>query len=234
MEGNISETRQSLPSRRALDTISEASAKPPLKQNSKNIDEPRKGRKKREEHILKLSRKKKDKAKKEIEQKFMSSMSTTLHPMLQLADESIQKINNQLNYNSLHHNSVCLKSASKNKKRKGIKIGNKVSYIIGPGNKVTKPATNMSFSSKFLKTANDGDLRKHGTLTVKDEALHQILDTEQYTDRKSDATTLKETNKCNSEEKAKVKRNKTLKRKKSKQKSENYYLVNSPPHSQIE
>lgn len=46
MEGNISETRQSLPSRRNLDTISEASAKPPLKQNSKNIDEPRKGRKK--------------------------------------------------------------------------------------------------------------------------------------------------------------------------------------------
>lgn len=78
----------------------------------------------REDHILKLSRKKKDKAKKEIDQKFMSSMSTSLHPRLQLTDdytfnasslhkrdtrevdESIQKINNQLNSNSLHHNSV--------------------------------------------------------------------------------------------------------------------------------
>jgi len=44
-------------------------------------------------------------------------MSVTMHPVLQLADESIRKINKELNYNNLHINSASLKTSMKNKKK---------------------------------------------------------------------------------------------------------------------
>lgn len=99
-------SNQKVQSKRNFDTISEVSTKPPLKNNGKILDEPRKGRKKRDDNVLKLTRKKKEKRRKELEQKFLSSMTNSFHPALQLADESIKKINKQLNSNSLHSNSV--------------------------------------------------------------------------------------------------------------------------------
>ena len=77
--------------------------KPPLK--NKNNEEHKKTKKKRDD-ILRLNKKKKSKMSKNEQNQLLNSMSTSLHPMLKLADDSIKKINNQLNYDSLHHNSL--------------------------------------------------------------------------------------------------------------------------------
>ena len=98
--------KHQLSSKRNFDMISEISTKPPLRQSGRFIDETLKGKKKRDDYILKLGKKNKGKRKKELELKFMSSMSSSLHPVLKLADNSLKKINSESNSNSLHHNSV--------------------------------------------------------------------------------------------------------------------------------
>lgn len=100
-EGSL-DGRKSLTCKRNYETAHDMYNKPPLK--TKHLEEAKKPRKKREDHIVRLNKKKK--TTKGETSELMNSMSTTLHPVLQLADESIRKINNQLNYNSLHHNSV--------------------------------------------------------------------------------------------------------------------------------
>jgi hypothetical protein len=156
----------------------------------------------------------------------MSSMSSSLHPVLKLADDSIRNINSQLNSSSLHHNSVCIRSGSKSKKKRGIKISNKISYVIAPrGFKIDS-------NSKMLRTTGDSKRRKLDSTLEKEDFFNQNVELlDQDTGRRSDATTLKEG------EGSCIKKigfnNKTSKRKKSKKNSENYYMISSPPHSQF-
>ena len=80
-------------------------------------------------------------------------MSSTVHPMIKLADESIQKIDRQLDCSSLYFNSKSLKTSMNSKKKRGIKIGNKITYILGPGAQILTPTSNLGFSSKVLKAS---------------------------------------------------------------------------------
>jgi hypothetical protein len=183
--------RHQLSSKRNFDTISEISTKPPLRQSGRFIDETLKGKKKRDDYILKLGKKNKGKRKKELEQKFMSSMSSSLHPVLKLADNSLKKINPQFNSNSLHHNSVCIRSASKGRKKGSIKIGNKISYIIAPHG--SKNFNSLNSNSRMLRTTDESRRRKLDSTLEKEDMFSQSVEVlDQDTCRRSDATTLKE------------------------------------------
>ena len=107
----------------------------------------KKTKKRRDEHILKLHKKKNNAN--ENNSKFFASMNSNLHPMIQLADESIQKIDRQLDCSSLHFNSMSLKTSMNSKKKRGLKIGNKITYILGPGAQILTPNSNLAVNSKF-------------------------------------------------------------------------------------
>jgi hypothetical protein len=66
---------------------------------------------------------------------------------------------------------------------------------------------------------------------MKEDMFSHSLDQEQETDRKSDATTLKDGGKGSSDKRLSGSKDKIPKRKRSKKKSKNYYFVHSPPHS---
>ena len=61
-------------------------------------------KKKKDSQILKLGRKSKTR-KMDLVNKFNSSTSSGLHPIIKLADESVKKINYQLNQNNNHNRS---------------------------------------------------------------------------------------------------------------------------------
>jgi hypothetical protein len=118
-------------------------------------------------------------------------MSSSRHPVLQLADDSIKTINKQLNYNSLHHNSVCIKNSAKVRKKRGLKIGGKMSYVISPShNTMVKPMSSLTLSDNTLKH-HMHELQRELDLKL-DEGDMVTHTLEDRTDRNSDATTLKE------------------------------------------
>lgn len=123
-----------------------------------------------------------------------------------------------------------MRASTQGKKRKFIKIGSKLSYIIGPGNQMAKTPGSFNFNSKLLKTATDKQSGKFDLGLYKDDLLNPLNEIDPDTGRKSDATTLKEAGHSVNGKKE-GKKDKTSKRKKSKKKSENYYMVHSPPHS---
>ena len=188
--------RKSLTCKKNFETVNEFSMKPPLK--NKNNEEHKKTKKKRDD-ILRLNKKKKSKMSKNEQNQLLNSMSTSLHPMLKLADDSIKKINNQLNYDSLHHNSLWLKTSTnsgKSKNKRGFKIANKVSQIISPNKgKFSKPITSMTLNSNTLKPSLNEFNRELETNIDTDDLVNHVINLDQKTDRYSDATTLKEDSK---------------------------------------
>jgi hypothetical protein len=143
----------------------------------------------------------------------MTTMSSSLHPILQLADDSVKKITSQLNSNTFKNSCSNLRGGSKSRKDSK---NNKVSYILGNGSSSPKTHSNVTFNCKFLSSTGDCHNRKIEQALLKEDIFNPIVDIGIDTDRKSEATTLREAFKSTSDKRFSDSYDRSVKKKRPK------------------
>ena len=110
---------------KTYDSVGEASTKPPLKNINKTTNELKLQKRKKDDNILKLHKKKNLNKNNNQNIGIISSITS---PKSQISEENILQFNSQPIVSRFNQDPINLKSSINSKKQKGVKVGKK-SYV---------------------------------------------------------------------------------------------------------